>query len=226
MRQPSYPTTSFALKRVAISLTSLPYRPHPNSTRRGVTLPRTSSSSLADGYTRYVEGEPLHESYPLLEEELLGQRIKGPGRTTDQLRAKFDVGIGALALGGQDTTADAILAQFDRHLTQLARSTVMLMYQEHTYLHLSGIQGGRSVRRHLSRGLHLIFSSQDHRRADRTVDAWLAQSDTDHEAGPYHFADTIPPPYAAARSQQQSFRLADPDAVRRYVSDLRATDQT
>jgi len=72
------------------------------------------------------------------------------------------------------------------------------------------------VRRHLPRGLHLVFSDQQHRREDRTAGLWLEHSDEAHAAGPYHFADAIPPVYAA-RKQRGYFRLPDAGAVRRYV---------
>jgi hypothetical protein len=89
-------------------------------------------------------------------------------------------------------------------------------YEEQQYLQLTGIREGRSVRRHLPRGLHLIFSDQQHRREDRTAGLWLEHSDEAHAAGPYHFTDELPPAYAA-RKQRDYFRLPDADAVRRYV---------
>jgi hypothetical protein len=72
------------------------------------------------------------------------------------------------------------------------------------------------VRRHLPRGLHLVFSNQQHRREDRTAGLWLEHSDEAHAVGSYHFADDVPPAYAA-RKQRGYFRLPDADAVRRYV---------
>jgi hypothetical protein len=90
------------------------------------------------------------------------------------------------------------------------------MYEEQQYLQLTGIRDGRSVRRHLPRGLHLVFSDQQHRREDRTAGLWLEHSDEAHRAGSYHFADEVPPAYAA-RKQRDYFRLSDADAVRRYV---------
>ena len=90
------------------------------------------------------------------------------------------------------------------------------MYEEQQYLQLTGVREKRSVRRHLPRGLHLIFSDQHHRREDRTAGSWLEQSDEAHRAGSYHFADEIPPAYAA-RKQRGYFRLVDADAVRQYV---------
>jgi hypothetical protein len=73
-----------------------------------------------------------------------------------------------------------------------------------------------SVRRHLPRGLHLVFSDQQHRREDRTAGLWLEHSDEERRAGPYHFANEVPPAYAA-RKQRGYFRLVDADAVRQYV---------
>jgi hypothetical protein len=90
------------------------------------------------------------------------------------------------------------------------------MYEEQQYLQLTGIREGRSVRRHLPRGLHLVFSDQQHRREDRTAGLWLEHSDEAHAAGPYHFADELPLAYAA-RKQRDYFRLPDADAVRLYI---------
>jgi hypothetical protein len=90
------------------------------------------------------------------------------------------------------------------------------MYDEQQYLQLTGIREGRSVRRHLPRGLHLVFSDQQHRREDRTVGLWLEHSDEAHAARSYHFADELPPAYAA-RKQRDYFRSVDANAVRRYV---------
>jgi hypothetical protein len=146
----------------------------------------------------------------------LGQRIKGPGRTTEQLFAKLETGLATLAMGGAAAVADQIAAQFQTRLERLKAAKVVLMYDEHEYLQLTGIREGRSVRRHLPRGLHLVFSDQQHRREDRTAGLWLEQSDEAHTAGPYHFADVLPPAYAA-RKQRGYFRLPDADAVRRYV---------
>ena len=44
----------------------------------------------------------------------------------------------------------------------------------------------------------------------------MEHSDEAHAAGSYHFADEVPPAYAA-RKQRDYFRLRDADAVRRYV---------
>lgn len=74
------------------------------------------------------------------------------------------------------------------------------------------------MRRHLPRGLHLVFSDQQHRREDRTAGLWLEQSGEAHQAGSYYFADAVPPAYAAARKRRNFFRLPDADAVRRYVT--------
>ena len=101
-------------------------------------------------------------------------------------------------------------------LERLEAATVVLMYEEQQYLQLTGIREGRSVRRHLPRGLHLVFSDQQHRREDRTAGLWLQHSDEAHAAEPYHFANQVPPAYAA-RKQRDYFRLPDADAVRRYV---------
>ena len=106
--------------------------------------------------------------------------------------------------------------QLPTRLERLESARVVLMYEEQQYLQLTGIREGRSVRRHLPRGLHLVFSDQQHRREDRTAGLWLEQSDEAHAAGPYHFADELPPSYAA-RKQRDYFRLPDADAVRRYV---------
>ena len=145
----------------------------------------------------------------------LGQRIKGPGRTKEQLVAKLEVGLAALAMDGAAIAAQ-IATQYQTRLEHLKSAKVVLMYDEHEYLQLTGIREGRSLRRHLPRGLHLVFSDQQHRREDRTAGLWLDQSDEAHAAEPYHFADEQPPAYAA-RKQRGTFRLPDADAVRRYT---------
>ena len=146
----------------------------------------------------------------------LGQRIKGPGRTTEQLFAKLEAGLAALARGGAAAVADQLATQFRLRLERLGSANVVLMYDEHEYLQLTGIREGRSVRRHLPRGLHLVFSDQQHRREDRTAGLWLEQTDEAHTAGLYHFAQEVPPAYAA-RKQRGYFRLSDAEAVRRYI---------
>ena len=150
-------------------------------------------------------------------EQLLGQRLKGPGRTKEQLLVKLESGLIALELGGASATAEQISTQFHTRLARLESAAVVLLYEEHEYLQLTGVRAGRSVRRHLPRGLHLVFSDQRHRREDRTAGLWLEQSNEVHRAGSYHFADVVPPTYAAARKPRSYFRLADADAVRQYV---------
>jgi len=145
----------------------------------------------------------------------LGQRLKGPGRTKEQLLVKLETGLAALAMGGAAVAADQLYRQFRTRLERLESAKVVLMYEEQQYLQLSGIRDGRSVRRHLPRGLHLVFSDQHHRREDRTAGLWLEQSNEAHKAGPYHFSNEVPPDYAA-RKQRDYFRLSDADAVRRY----------
>ena len=146
----------------------------------------------------------------------LGQRIKGPGRTKEQLLEKLETGLAALAMGGRVGVADQVYTQFRTRLERLETAKVVLMYEEQQYLQLTGIRDGRSVRRHLPRGLHLVFSDQQHRREDRIAGLWLEQSDEERRAGPYHFANQVPPAYAA-RKQRGYFRLSDADAVRQYV---------
>jgi hypothetical protein len=149
-------------------------------------------------------------------EQRLGQRLKGPGRTKEQLFVKLETGLAALAMGGPAAAADHLYTQFRTRLEHLESAKVVLMYEEQQYLQLSGIRGGRSVRRHLPRGLHLVFSDQHHRREDRTAGLWLEHSDKAHRAGSYHFATEVPPAYAA-RKQRGYFRLPDVAAVRQYV---------
>jgi hypothetical protein len=150
----------------------------------------------------------------------LGQRLKGPGRTKEQLLEKLETGLAALAMGGA-AAADQLYIQFRTRLERLEKALVILMYDEQQYWQLTGIRNGRSVRRHLPRGLHLVFSDQQHRREDRTAGLWLNQSDEAHRAGPYHFANEVPPTYAV-RKQRGYFRLPDADTVRQYVeSELR-----
>jgi len=153
----------------------------------------------------------------------LGQRLKGPGRTKEQLLVKLETGLTALAMGGAASAADQLYTQFRMRLERLESAKVVLMYEEQQYLQLMGIRDGRSVRRHLPRGLHLIFSDQHHRREDRTAGLWLEQSDEAHRAGSYHFANEVPPAYTA-RKQRGYFRLPDADAVRRYVESESSND--
>jgi len=120
-------------------------------------------------------------------------------------------------MGGMVAAADRVHTQFRTRLERLESARVVLMYEEQQYLQLTGIRAGRSVRRHLPRGLHLVFSDQQHRREDRIAGLWLEQSDEERQAGPYHFANEVPPAYAA-RKQRDYFRLPDADAVRRYVA--------
>jgi hypothetical protein len=157
-------------------------------------------------------------------EQMLGQRIRGPGRTVEQLLVKLDSALIALTIGGAEVAADQILGQFRARLARLEAAKVVLLYEEHQYLQLTGIRDGRSVRRHLPRGLHLIFSDQQHRREDRTAGLWLEQSDEERQAGSYHFSDAVPPSYAAARKQRSYFRLPDADAVRQYVQGEPSSD--
>jgi hypothetical protein len=148
-------------------------------------------------------------------EQRLGQRLKGPRRTKEQLLLKLETGLAALAMGGAAAAADQLYRQFRTRLERLESAKVVLMYEEQQYLQLTAIREKRSVRRHLPRGLHLVFSDQQHRREDRTAGLWLEQSDEERRAGPYHFANEIPPAYAA-RKQRGYFRLVDADAVRQY----------
>jgi hypothetical protein len=97
----------------------------------------------------------------------LGQRLTGPGRTKEQLFAKLETGLAALAMGGAAAAADQLYTQFRTRLERLEKALVVLMYEEQQYLQLTGIRDGRSVRRHLPRGLHLIFSDQH--IAEKTV---------------------------------------------------------
>ncbi len=129
----------------------------------------------------------------------LGQRLKGPGRTKEQLFVKLETGLVALSMGGAAVAADQLYAQFRTRLERLESARVVLMYEEQQYLQLTGVRAGRSVRRHLPRGLHLVFSDQQHRREDRTAGLWLEQSDEVHQSGPYHFANEVPPAYAARK---------------------------
>jgi hypothetical protein len=153
----------------------------------------------------------------------LGQRLKGPGRTKEQLLVKLETGLAALAMGGAAAVADQLYTQFRTRLERLKTAKVVLMYEEQQYLQLTGVREGRSVRRHLPRGLHLIFSDQQHRREDRTAGLWLERSDEAHRAGSYHFANEVPPAYAA-RKQRSYFRLVDADAVRKYVENEPSND--
>ena len=122
----------------------------------------------------------------------------------------------ALSDEGAPDAAIHVHQELARRLDTLAGATAVLMYEEHEYLRLTGVRAGRSVRRHLPRGLHLIFSDQRHRREDRTAGLWLEQSTPERSTEPYHWSKGIPPAYAARRKSDY-FRLENAAAVRRYV---------
>jgi hypothetical protein len=152
-------------------------------------------------------------------EAVLGQRIPGSGRTLDQLHAKIVDGCRQLRLADHQAVATTILQGCMERARTIDAAQVMLFYEEHAYLHLTGIQDNRSIRRHLARGLHLAFSDQEHRRADRSAHHWIATSQAADQAGAFHWAPAIPPAYAAARRSDVVFRVADPAAVRRYAQE-------
>ena len=148
-------------------------------------------------------------------ENVLGQRLPGPGRTQEQLAAKIEAGLATLA-SGSAARAERLAHELQERLASLGQATVVLLYEEQEYLQLSGVRAGRSMRRHLPRGLHLAFSDQRHRRADRTADLWLAASTSEQTAGSYYWASAIPPSYAA-RKRSDSLRLPDAAAVWQYI---------
>ena len=149
-------------------------------------------------------------------EQQLGHRLRGPGHTVEQLAQKIEAGMAALSDEGAPDAAIHVHQELARRLDTLAGATAVLMYEEHEYLRLTGVRAGRSVRRHLPRGLHLIFSDQRHRREDRTAGLWLEQSTPERSTEPYHWSKGIPPAYAARRKSDY-FRLENAAAVRRYV---------
>src|SRR4029453_19544787 len=100
-------------------------------------------------------------------------------------------------MGGMVAAADRLYTQFRTRLERLESARVVLMYEEQQYLQLTGIREGRSVRRHLPRGLHLVFSDQQHRREDRTAGLWLGDSEQGHTGGGKQFAHGTPPPSTA-----------------------------
>jgi hypothetical protein len=151
-------------------------------------------------------------------EQQLGHRLKGSGRTVEQLAQKIEAGMALSAAGALDTAA-RIHQKLIRRRDSLAAATVVLMYEEHDYLQLTGIRAGRSVRRYLPRGLHLIFSDQHHRREDRIAGLWLERSTPERSTEPYHWSKELPPAYAA-RKKSAYFRLEDAAAVRRYVENV------
>lgn len=151
-------------------------------------------------------------------EAVFGRRLRGPRRTNKDLVILIESAINSLHMGGAHTIAHEIRTQLDTRLARLEQSRVVLMYQEHSYLQLTGVAHGTSVRRHLPRGLHLIFSDQQHRRDDRIAGLWLATSDDARHAGPYHYASVVPAEYAE-RKRHDYFRLRDEDAIRRYVDE-------
>lgn len=148
-------------------------------------------------------------------EDSLRTRIGGPRRTLDELNARIGDGLAALSLVDSASAASLAEALHDRRRS-LARARVVLLHQERSYLQLAGVQDGRSVRRHLSRGLHLAFSAQEHRRTDRIAHLWTEASPSGQQAGGFYWAPEIPAAYAQHR-RAVTFRLADAAAVRHYV---------
>lgn len=151
-------------------------------------------------------------------EGVLQERLRGPGRTREQLQEKIDAGLAALSLvTAWGPSADLIFGALKQRQTSLKAANVVLLYEEQTYLQLTGVRAGRSIRRHLPRGLHLIFSDQEHRRADRIADLWLSERTETTSADRYTWAKAIPAAYAAQK-KRISFRLpADATAVYQYV---------
>jgi hypothetical protein len=140
-------------------------------------------------------------------EDVLGLRLSDPGRTQVQLAAKIEAGL-AMFTSGSAGVAKRLAHELQERLDSLKEATVVLLYEEQEYLQLSGVRAGRSLRRHLPRGLHVVFSDQRHRRADRTADLRLAASMPERAAGSYYWASAIPPRYAA-RKRSDSLRLPD-----------------
>ena len=126
-------------------------------------------------------------------EAVFQRRLPGLRRTQEDVIDLIETTIAGLVVSGSHTIAHAIRTQLDMRVTRLAASRVVLLYQEHHYLQLTGVADGTSVRRHLPRGLHLIFSDQQHRREDRIAGLWLATSDAMSQAGVYHYAPDVPP---------------------------------
>jgi len=137
--------------------------------------------------------------------EVLGQRIPGRGRSQEQLATKITEGLALLSQSSPGVMAH--LAHETRaRQDSLTKATVVLLYEEQEYIQLTGVRSGHSVRRHLPRGLHLVFSDQSHRRADRTADLWLQTSTPERTVGNYYWDKQTPPAFAA-RKQTDSLRL-------------------
>lgn len=149
-------------------------------------------------------------------QQAAGRRLRGPQRTVDQLRDKVQTGIGLLLHAGAVAEATRISSQLSARLETLAAARVCLLYDEHTYLQVTGIQAGRSTRRHLARGLHLIFCDYSHRRDDRIAHLWLDTSPEEQQAGAFHWSAEIPAAYAA-RKERAPLRVSDDAAVWRYL---------
>jgi hypothetical protein len=175
----------------------------------------TSAFLAAPLHWRDVVAVAVHLATVRAIEDALGQRLRGPGRTQEQLAAKIEAGLGMLA-SGSAAQAQRLGRELRERLSSLSEARVVLLYEEQEYLQLTGVREGRSVRRHLPRGLHLVFSDQRHRRADRTAELWLKASAPERAAGSYHWAREVPPAYAA-RKRGESLRLADAEAVWRYI---------
>lgn len=186
---------------------------------------RAAARAIADAFLenpvrwRDVVAIAVHLACVRELEQQLGRRLKGAGRSVEQLAQKIADGMAELSDAGAPDTAARIHQALARRLDSLAGATTVLMYQEHEYLRLTGVRAGRSVRRHLPRGLHLIFSDQRHRREDRTAGLWLEHSTAERSTEPYHWSKEIPPAYAA-RKKSDYFRLENAAAVRRYVENL------
>lgn len=149
-------------------------------------------------------------------EDVLQGRLSGPRRTNDELTAMVIRGLETLRVAEMYTIAGQISQTLEVRRRRLEAANVVLMYEEHQYLQLTGIVKGQSVHRHLPRGFHLIFSDQLHRRNDRTAGLWLDTSDDEHQAGPYYYAQKIPPAYAT-RQRRAAFRLRNEHDLRRYM---------
>lgn len=146
-------------------------------------------------------------------------RTRLPGRRRSLANLAEMVAKGIELLRAVDMKmADQISRTYEDRRANLAAARVVLMYEEHQYLQLTGVMEGRSIRRHLPKGLHLIFSDQIHRRNHRAAGLWLAASDNEHQVGPYYYAPAIPLTYAA-KQKRRVFRLPDEATLRRYAED-------
>lgn len=163
-----------------------------------------ASQAVAEAFleqpTRWRDGveTAVHLSAVRECELRLGQRLKGSGRTKEQLLAKLESGLAALAMGGAAAAADQLYTQFRTRLERLESAKVVLMYEEQQYLQLTGIRDGRSYRE------GCIWSSATNITAEKTVQldcGWstaMRRTGLNRITSPMRYRRPMPPASSAA----------------------------